>query len=259
MSPKISLIIPGIRPQFFQKVYDTFCQTWHQEFEIIFVTPCDLPQLKTVPRGTIQWFRDFGCPSRALQIGWRNAKADWVSFGTDDATYDSDTLNQCWHTLAKHNFDYKTVISCKYTESDSWSKWMLTPFYYYAWFHSGVRHWNIPPLTKLYMYGLVSKKLMKEIGGFDTKYESMALTYVDLSLRMKFHGCKVIIEKNRICHCIWQNKEQSDHSPVHKACVEHDIPLLKGIYFDRKFKSQVKIDVDNWKHSASHWPRRFPQ
>ena len=136
---------------------------------------------------------------------------------------------------------------------------MLTPFYYMAWFHAGVRHWNIPIDTKLYMYGLISKKLMTEIGGFDTKYESMALTYVDLSLRMRFYGCKVIIGKDRICHCIWQDKEKSDHSSVHHACVDHDIPILKGIYFYIKFKPQIKINPENWKNSASHWPRRFPQ
>lgn len=259
MIPQISLVIPAIRPELYQGVYDSFLNTWHGTFEIIFVSPYDMPPLKLNPRGEIQWIRDYGCPSRALQIGWIKARAQWVSFGTDDATYDPNTMNRAWEIIRDTGFDYKTFVTCPYTESDHWSKWMLTPFYYLAWFHSGVRHWNIPPTTVLYMYGLISKQLLQEIGGFDTKYESMALTYVDLSLRMKFHGCKGIIGKERICHCVWQDREKSDHSPVHHACVDHDIPLLKGIYFDRKFKPVVKIDVENYKWSAEKWPRRHKQ
>ena len=259
MIPQISLIIPGIRPEMYQGVYDSFLQCWHGTFEIIFVCPHKPVPMKTVKRGEVRFIEDYGCPSRALQLGWLSAKAEWVSFGTDDATYSPDVMNKAWKILHSNEFNYKTFVTCPYTESDHWSKWMLTPFYYMAGFHAGVRHWNIPLNTTLYMYGLISKQLMTEIGGFDTKYESMALTYVDLSLRMRFHGCKGIIGKDKICHCVWQNKEQSDHSPVHHACVDHDIPLLRGIYFDRKFKPQVKIDVNNWQNVAARWPRRFKQ
>lgn len=259
MTPQISLIIPGIRPSMFQNVYDSFSRTWHGTFEIVFITPCDLPPLKTTPRGQIQWYRDFGCPSRALQIGWINAKADWLCFATDDCTFDYDTLNQAWRTLHKHEFDYKTVVVCKYTESDNWSKWMMTPWYYHAYFHGDFRHPNIPIHFKLYMNGLISKKVMKKIGGFDCKYETMAYTYNDLSMRLQFHGCKFIIERDRLDHCTWQPKESSDHGPVHRAVMEHDAPLFRGVYWAKKFQPIVKIPVDNWKNVAEKWPRRFPQ
>ena len=131
MIPQISLIIPGIRPQMFQNVYDSFCRTWLGPFEIVFVTPCDMPKLTTIPRGTIQWFRDFGCPSRALQIGWINAKANWLCFATDDCTFDYDTLNEAWRTLHKYEYDYKTVIVCKYTESDHWSEILFVHLHQY--------------------------------------------------------------------------------------------------------------------------------
>ena len=258
MTPQISLIIPSIRPSMYQGVYDSFLQCWHGTFEIIFVCPHKSIPMNVTSRGDVRFIEDYGCPSRALQIGAINAKSDLLSFATDDCIFDSDTMNKAYRTYQKRN-DYKTFITLPYTESDSWSKWMLTPFYYLAWFHAGVRHWNIPPTTVLYMYGLISKKLFIELGGFDTKYESMALTYVDLSIRMKLYGCHGIIGKERICHCKWQDKENSDHSPVHHACVDHDIPLLKGIYFDRKFKPVIKIPVDNWQQVAARWPRRFKQ
>lgn len=259
MTPQISLIIPGIRPQMFQTVYDSFCQTWHDTFEIVFISPYDMPNLKKVNRGGVQYYRDFGCPSRALQIGWINAKSDWLCFATDDCTFDSDAMNKAWGTLTLNDFNYKTVVVCKYTESDNWSKWMMTPFYYKAWFHGDFRHTNIPFHFGLYMNGLISKQLMTEIGGFDCKYESMAYTYNDLSMRAQFYGAKFIIEKDRLDHCTWQPKESSDHGPVHRAVMEHDAPLFRGVYWAKKFKPVIKISVDNWKQSSEKWPRRFKQ
>lgn len=259
MTPQISLVVPGIRPSMFKNVYDSFCKTWSGTFEIVFVTPCDMPVLKTIPRGTIQWYRDFGCPSRALQIGWKNAKSPWLCFATDDCTFDPHTLNQAWSTLDYNRFDYKTVVVCKYTESDNWSKWMLTQWYYTAWFHGDFRHPNVPIHFRLYMNGLISKQLMIETGGFDCKYESMAYCYNDWSMRAQFYGAKFIIEKNRLDHCTWQPKESSDHGPVHRAVMEHDAPLFRGVYWAKHFKPQIKIDINNWKNVAAKWPRRFPQ
>lgn len=259
MIPQISLIIPSIRPELYQKVYDSFLKTWHGTFEIVWVSPYDMPALKTIPRGSNQHYKDLGCPSRALQIGMIEARAPWLSFATDDCIFDSDTMNKAWKTLHKNEFHYKTVVVCKYTESDNWSKWMLTPFYYKAWFHGDFRHFNIPLHFGLYMNGLISKQLMLEIGGFDCKYETMAYTYNDLSMRAQFYGAKFIIEKDRLDHCTWQPKESSDHGPVHRAVMEHDAPLFRGVYWANKFKPQIKIDVDNWKQCASSWPRRFMQ
>ena len=259
MTPQISLVIPGIRPNLFQGVYDSFLTCWHGTFEIVFITPCDMPKLKTVPRGEIQWFRDFGCPSRALQIGAINAKADWLSFATDDCIFDPRTMTKAWGTLFRNEFDYKTVIVCKYTESDHWSKWMLTPWYYHAWYHADFHHFNIPFHFKLFMNGIMSKQVFMEVGGFDCKYESMAYTYNDLSMRLQFHGCKFIIEKDRLDHCSWQPSGSGDHGPVARACTEHDAPLFRGVYWGKHFKPQIKIDINNWQQVTSKWPRRFKQ
>lgn len=259
MIPEISLIIPSIRSEMCQNVYDSFLTCWSGTFEIVFVSPKPYFPLKLKERGEIQWITDFGCPSRALQLGMINAKADWLSFATDDCTFDPDTMNQAWKTLGKHEFDPSTVIVCKYTESDNWSKWMLTPWYYHAWFHGDFRHFNIPIWFKLYMNGLISKKLMMEVGGFDCRFESMAYCYNDLSMRLQFHGCRFVIEKNRLDHCTWQPQESSDHGPVHRAVMQHDAPLFRGVYWAKHFKPIIKIPIDNWKQSPSHWPRRFSQ
>lgn len=257
MTPQISLIVPSIRPSMWQAVYDSFLTTWHGTFEIIFVSP-EKGEVNQVPRGTIQWYRDYGCPSRALQIGAINAKSDVLSFATDDCIFDSDTMNKAYRTYQKAD-NYKTVVVCKYTESDNWSKWMLTQWYYTAWFHGDFRHPNIPIWYRLYMNGLISKRLFVEIGGFDCKYETMAYCYNDFSMRAQFYGSKFIIEKDRLDHCSWQPKESSDHGPVHRAVMEHDTPLFRGIYWAKRFEPEIKIPIDNWKNVAAKWPRRFPQ
>jgi hypothetical protein len=255
----VSLIIPAIRPSMYQKVYDSFLTTWSGVFEIIFVSPYDLPTMKLQDRGEVHWIRDYGCPSRALQIGWINAKYDLLSFATDDCEFFPHILDRAWTTLYNNRMDYKTVIVCPYTESDHWSKWMLTPWYYHAWYHADFHHFNIPLHFKLYMNGLVSKQLFMEIGGFDCKYESMAYCYNDFSMRAQFYGAKFIIEKDRLDHCSWQPSGSGDHGPVAAACTQHDMPLFRGVYWAKRFKPQIKIDVNNWQNVAAKWPRRNPQ
>ena len=258
MIPQISLIIPGIRPEMYQGVYDSFLQCWHGRFEIIFVCPHKSIPMNVIPRGDVRFIEDYGCPSRALQIGAINAKSDLLSFATDDCIFDSDTMNKAYRTYQKKN-DYKTVVVCKYTESDHWSKWMLTPWYYHAWYHADFHHFNIPFHFKLFMNGIMSKQVFMEVGGFDTKYESMAYTYNSLSMRLQFHGCKFIIEKDRLDHCSWQPSESSDHGPVHHACLDHDRPLFQGEYWAKRFVPKIVVPIDNWKQSPKYWPRRFPQ
>jgi hypothetical protein len=85
----------------------------------------------------------------------------------------------------------------------------------------------------------------------------MAYVYNDLSMRLQFYGCKFIIERNRLDHCIWMPKESSDHSPVHHAVMEHDAPLFRGIYWAKHFKPQIKINEHNYQQAATYWPRRF--
>jgi hypothetical protein len=259
MTPQISLVVPGIRPEMYQTVYDSFLMCWHGSFEIIFISPYELPEMNLNYRGEVQLIQDCGCPSRALQLGWIAAKAEWVSFATDDCKFDPDTMNKAWQTLCRNGFDYKTVVVCKYTESDNWSKWMLTDWYYTAWFHGDFRHPNIPLHFRLYMNGLISKQLMGATGGFDCKYETMAYCYNDWSMRAQFYGAKFIIEKDRLDHCSWQPKESSDHGPVHRAVMEHDTPLFRGVYWAKHFKPQCVISINNWQRSPSKWPRRYPQ
>ena len=100
---------------------------------------------------------------------------------------------------------------------------------------------------------------MTEIGGFDCKYETMAYTYNDLSMRAQFYGAKFVIEKNRLDHCTWQPKESSDHGPVHRAVMEHDAPLFRGVYWAKRFEPKINIDIDNYKQVAERWPRRYKQ
>lgn len=259
MIPTISFIIPSIRPEKLQAVYDSILTSWHGEFEIVVVSPKDFPMLKVHPRGSFQYIQDFGCPSRAMQIGWINAKADWLFFLTDDCIMDSDAVNKAWRILCKHDFDYKTVIVTPFTESDNWSKWMLTPCYYHAWWHANLRSFNIPFWTKIYMNGLISKQLMQETGGFDCKFESTAWSYNDWSVRSQFYGANFIIQKERSNHCFWQPKSTGDHGPVENACMLHDEPLFRGIYCAKKFVRKPVIPVDNWRYVAAKWPRRNAQ
>ena len=256
----ISFVIPSIRPEKLQGVYDSLLASWHGNFEVVVVSPKEQVPLKLNPRGSIQWIVDFGCPSRAMQIGWINSKAGWIFNATDDCEFFSDAINKAWKTLHKHEFDYKTIITTPFTESDRWSKWMLTPFYYHAWWHANLRSFNIPFHYKLVMNGLISKQLMQETGGWNCMFESTAWAFNEFSIRAQALGARIIIQNERSNHCVWSPGATGDHGPVSDACTLHDELLFYGIYHAKNSeRSRNKpISVDNWRYVAAKWPRRNP-
>ena len=104
MTPQISLIIPAIRPSMYQGVYDSFLKCWHGTFEIIFVCPHKPIPMNVASRGEVRFIEDYGCPSRAMQIGWINAKAHYLFFCTDDCIFDPNAVDKAWRILDYHNF-----------------------------------------------------------------------------------------------------------------------------------------------------------
>jgi len=232
MQTKLTVLVPGIRT--------ANC----------FISPYDLPEdLKKFKN--VRLINDWGTPMRCQQIGLTEAKGDYITWAADDGTFLPNALDVGFKKLG----DYKTVVMGKYTESEKFDKSMLTNEYYILNNHDASK--NIPDNCWMLNVGLVSRKLLLEVGGWDCQFEVCPMAYNDLAIRLQNYGCKFVIQNELMFKCSHMPGHTGDHAPIHDGQVLHDQPLFNDIYSSPDARERVFIDLDNWKKSPEKWSRRF--
>ena len=253
----LSVIVPGFRVKEWQNMYQSIKQSFSGQWEMIIVGPYS-PDFS---EPNLTWIEDWGCPTRCQQIGMLEAKGDWHCYGWDDGVYQNGALDRAWETLKEHNFDYKTIVIGKFVEGNAEQLKgympMLTEEYYFIRTHEEARSPYLPDDFKILSTGLISAKLIKEVGGFDCQFETMALSVLDLSIRLQLYGCKMIVQEGVMLICSWQPGNTGDHEPVNKAFYNADMPRYQKKYRSPDFNPDIIISKNNWQEVPRKWNRRF--
>lgn len=253
---KISILMPSIRPSLLQGVYESIEKSCHVEWEIVLISPYAMPDFLK-DKNNVQYIFDKGSPIRARQIGLIASKGDYICYAADDVTFYPNSLDIAYNTLKDK--DYKSIVLGKYLEGEEDNPFMKSDEYYFLYTHDFLKPImvNFPRDYKLLNTGLISRKVLLEIGGFDCMFEACAMSCVDLSIRLQNYGCPIIIQNEPIFHSTHLPYGQGDHEPIHIAQVGHDQPLFLMLYLDHKNKTRTIIPLDNWEKNPSIWKRRF--
>lgn len=252
----LSFIFPAFRKDNWYSLHNSLKNSFHGEFELILVGPYE-PNFKAP---NVRWIEDWGCPTRCQQRGLLAATGDWLCFGWDDGTYCDGSVDNAWEILKQNGFDDRTVVIGKFVEGEEQANYMVKDEYYYIKTHDAARSPYFPEDFMILSTGLISKKLLMEIGGFDCQFETMALSVLDASIRLQFHGCKMILQQSLMMTCTWQPGNSGDHEPVNKAFYQNDMPKYYQKYKNPEFNhlpGAMIIPLDNWKNSPEKWERRF--
>lgn len=249
----LSFILPAFRKENWLGLYSSLVETYHGDWEMIIVGPYE-PYFK---KPNLTWIEDWGCPTRCQQRGLLAAKGEWLCFGWDDGVYMNGAVDKSFEILKDNNFDYKTVVIGKFIEGLENQRYMVSDDYYKINFHDQARSPYFPDDFLIFSTGIISKKLLTEVGGFDCKFETMALSVLDLSIRLQFYGCKMILQEGIMLTCSWQPGTTGDHEPVHMGFHRNDMPLYYKTYKSPEFVQNLVMPLDNWEKSPSKWERRF--
>lgn len=246
--------MPAIRVQNWIKVYQSILGAWDESFELIVVSHIPLPKvLQCIPN--IRWIFDEGCPTRKTQIGLLAARGKYVTYFVDDGVYVPGKLMELYNAIG-----FDDPVTLKYGESldgNSHLALMESDDYYTFQYHPILHIPGIPSmLCKVLSFAAMPTELLKDIGGFDSQFEHIAMAETDLSVRMEKFGIRINISPEIILKLTWQPAEAGDHAPVHNAQMDHDLPLFLDMYKDDAFKDRTKIDINNWESSPSKWERR---
>lgn len=252
---KLSVLVPSIRKENLPKLYNSVKSSFSGDFEFVVIGPYGFPdEMKELPN--IKWIEDWGSPIRAQQRGLTEAIGEYISWAADDGEYLPSALDTAFKLV--DNEDYKTVIMGKYQEGERHDNHMEEDKYYILNNHHGSQAVFLPDNCWMLNCGILSKKILLELGGWDAKeFNVCPCAYNDLAVRLQKYGCKFIIQQELMFKCTHTPGETGDHGPIHKAQVYLDEPKFKFIWSHPYYSKRLAIDINNWKQAPEKWELRF--
>ena len=281
---KLSVILPGIRPQNWQKLYDSIDKAINGRYswELVAIGP-----KSTKLTHSYKFIEDYGSPCHCQQRALLNCEGEYITWAADDGGFLPDALN---HDL---NAD---AIFCKYLEGKPHltdQRWLNVPRYkeilpYFFnedmttykpefigaqeldplmvdtlpyWtvnYHAAIRSQYIPDDWLLLCLGLIKRELLLELGGWDTKaFEICGMANPDLGNRIQRYGVKPVYWDHLVQINGNMPSTTGDHGPIHYGQILNDEPNYKIIYNVPKCVERIKIPIDDKDKSSSFWDRRF--
>jgi hypothetical protein len=252
--PELTIVVPGIRPHRWEAFYASLTKSINKDrFELIFVGPYEPPS--SLNERHIKYVRDWGCPTRCLQIGVLLAEAPIFTWASDDGIFYESAVDKALDKYIEID-EEKSGMTMKYNEGGHYH----TDDYWRPWFHSGMRMAGIPQDAITMLIGMMRTKYFYELGGFDCRMQHINMTCHDISLRMLNDGGNIYLAPYHIANYDWKPNclegPDGDHLPVWKTDSENDEPLFRSIY-SKPCPERIHIDLQNWKDSESVWSRRF--
>jgi len=256
---KLSVILPSIRPHRLRAWFSSFERSYSGEWELIVVSPYAPPA--DIRRFTgLGWIQDWGHPVRCQQLGLLSCIGDLIHRGVDDSLYLPGAMDRA---IEKMTGGYKTIVAPKYTETNASVdrkhkdfQDMNDPKFYTIAYHNQAGAAHVPPHFKLLNFGIISRALMVEVGGWDCQFESVAIAELDLAVRLQRAGGEIVLSDEIVLECDWMPGHQGDHGPMHDAFAP-DMAKYSEIYSKPESEQRVAVELSNWKQAPHRWERRF--
>lgn len=169
--PEISITMGGIRPERWEKVYDSIVRSTHRTFELIIVGPYGLtPALQE--KRNVKYVKDFGSPMRAYNIAAELAEGKVITWHADDGLFFDEALDEGVDLLYSMGDNEKNVVIAKYFEGQNYSGADAHPDAYYKLCNAYPRSPYIPVDWWIFNIAIMHRSFYERLGGFDCKFQS---------------------------------------------------------------------------------------
>lgn len=258
--PYLSFIIPSVRTEKWPAIYESLQKSCTKSpFELIFIGPTynnNIDNLKNV-----KFVRDYGCPSRALQIGSLIAEGEVISCGSDDGVFIENKMDEVINIFQTESLTARVFMNLVYSEGDEWlrgndEKISATTLYYTCHHHNDLKQAGIDPNQQFGLFFLMYTADYRYLGGIDCRMEHINSNLIDLSLRAQKIGMKLVHSPHAlILECQYGRTVHT--SAVINAYFNNDLPLFTSIYSTKESadKRPNLINYDNWQQADTVWAR----
>lgn len=255
----LSLPLGGIRKENWQKFYDSAQKSIGEKYtwELVLCGPYS-PEPYLESMHNVKWIEDWGAPTRAYQRAIIDSEGEWLIWAADDGWFYERELEYWLDYVYNPNnkITDKTVLSFEYREGGN----TYPHESFHLNYHASIRSHLHPNSYVIYNLPLIKTQFVKDLGGFDCRFESTAMPMSDFAARAQRSGAdtrmiyKPIFEVTQYCG------DTSDHIPIEKAFEELDAPLYERLYRTAEADpGRIYIDLNNWKDSPARWVKRFPE
>lgn len=241
--------MPAIRTERWINVYNSIKSSTSHSFELILIGPYALPP-ELANLKNVKYIKDFGSPMRCSNIGLILAEGELFTWGSDDGIYIPGAIDQAINEFYEMPSNEKNILIVKYTEGGNTfnDEYFRLNKAYPPVAHTNPDWWAINS-------GIFHTSYMKYMGGWDCRYETLALGHADFAIRAQRDGCITKISSSNIAHCDHMPGDSGDHAPIFHAHHEHDEPLFRDI--NNNDPTRTVININNWRQAPSVWARRF--
>ncbi len=269
-TPDLSILMPGIRPERWPAFYEAVTKSFSGTFELIIVGPHPDGPDDTLNRFSFSpldkpwtFIADWGSPIRAQQIALLAARGNYLAWASDDGIYQPGMLDRGFELLAAHGHAPDVAVTSRYLEGElnpddpgNYDR-MMAEDYWRMGHHDLFRGLFIPPEYFLLNVCLVPRAKVLELGGWDCRFETHAISWLDFAVRAQRAGLKVVLQDGIAVKHGHMPGRTGDHAPMHDAQIEHDEPLFREIYGHPDSLRRRVVPLDNWKDAPARWERRF--
>jgi hypothetical protein len=244
--------MPAIRRDRWMGVYRSITESWSKSFELIIVGPY-VPETSLMETGHVKYILDWGSPTRCHQLGFLASTGDYIGFALDDGLFRTGMLDRLFLNLRTP----RSAVTGKFFEGAEAHHMTLDDYYYLH----GHPAWNglVIPHHYLAMVGpyFVDRAHAEAIGGWDCRFETVGISYVDFAVRLQNSGISVELADGIVVKFGHMPGDSGDHAPMFHAHDENDVPLFRSLYASENGLQRDKVDHNNWQYSAVKWERRF--
>jgi len=258
--PELSIILPSIRPNSLQRVYESIASSTKIDFEVIIVSPYQLPDFFDEKKN-VKYVRDWGSPVRAQNIALLLCEGEILTTHADDALIAPGSLDIHVKMLRDMGSDIRNVVIAKFKEGSPGSKDQekMHDDSYFKIATGPAASPFFPPDWWLFNVAFMHTKFVEALGGWDCSYEATWPAHTDMAIRAQAVGSKVKMSGLAFSIVDHMPDTSGDHAPIHHAQGEHDIPLMNSRYNRPDWTRVVpmQINIQDWKNSETVWKRRF--
>lgn len=259
--PELSIILPSIRTERLESLYDSILTSTKRSFELVICGPSALPE-KLRDLKNVKYVKDFGSPVRASNIAASLCEGKIYTWMADDCILFENALDQCLDELYAMGDNKKNVLVAKYYEGQEGSTERVTlqPDSYFKLSGTPAASPHIPADWWLFNIAFVGADLFNFLGGWDCEFEGTWASHADMAIRAQKFGVNVKMAQVPLFTCDHMPGGTGDHMPIFECQHQHDEPLLRARYHDPYWGNRpVRVEMNNWKNSPSVWTRRFKE
>jgi hypothetical protein len=244
----LSVIVPSLRVHLLQDLLDSIqTSVAPYTFELIVVGPF-YPPKDTEVISNIKFIKDYGCPSRCVQMGSTLVEGKLLTWTSDDCIYEPGKLAECIEYLYKK--DMRDGLVVRYSEGGNFPD----DNYWKSWTH---RDQQLPGISKDYFccpVGMFYRQFYNTIGGLDCRFEHVNMNGHDLAIRLQKNGGKMYLSPSFVMHATFEN-HLDFHRPLDRAHQQNDAPLFAQIY-SQECPDRIYIPSTTWMDAETVWTKR---